>query len=468
MTLPDVVVTGNHTPDGLAGLPNAGSGGGIVNSGSLTLINCVVSGNSTGGGPARGGDGGGIFVGQFGATLINTTVSGNSTGAGGGGGVFSTFGSLTLTNSTVTANSGLGVSYSGDPSNPSQSATVRNTIIAGNGSGGSGPDVSGAFSSQGHNLIGNVGTATGFNAAGDMAGTSASLINPRLGPLADNGGPTRTHALLAGSPALDAGDNSLAKDANNNPLTTDQRGAGFARFADSADADTTQTVDIGAFEAHPTVEDIADKTVSLPVVNDSTPEQNETLALSLSAFGGATGAHPNATLTINDNDASVSPVSGSGVYAGTATLTATLTAGGSPLAGKSVGFTLGGSPVGSATTDASGVATLTGVSLSGISPGTDAGVVGAAFAGDANFTGGSGTATLSVSKAGQSITFDALGNKIYGDPDFSVSASASSGLAVSFSTAELHRERLDRTHHRHPRLHDHGVAAGRLELQRGV
>jgi uncharacterized delta-60 repeat protein len=168
--------------------------------------------------------------------------------------------------------------------------------------------------------------------------------------------------------------------------------------------------------------DSSDKTITLPIVNDTTPEQNETLSLSLNAFGASTGAPSSATLTINDNDASVSPVSGSGVYAGTATLTATLTGGGSPLAGKSVAFTLNGNSVGSATTDASGVATLAGVSLSGINVGTYANAVGAAFAGDASFTGSSGTGALTVSKAatatavssstnpstsGQSVTFTA-------------------------------------------------------------
>jgi hypothetical protein len=58
--------------------------------------------------------------------------------------------------------------------------------------------------------------------SGDKVGTAASPIDPKLGPLADNGGPTKTNALLAGSPALDAGDNSRAKDPNNVALTTDQ------------------------------------------------------------------------------------------------------------------------------------------------------------------------------------------------------------------------------------------------------
>ena len=82
---------------------------------------------------------------------------------------------------------------------------------------------------------------------------------------------------------------------------------------------------------------------------------------------------------------SLSAVSGTGTYAGTATLTATLTAGGSPLAGKTVTFTLSNgttlTSVGSATTDANGVATLSNVSLAGFNAGTFSGAVGASFAG---------------------------------------------------------------------------------------
>jgi hypothetical protein len=72
-------------------------------------------------------------------------------------------------------------------------------------------------------------------------------LNPRIGPLANNGGPSQTHALLPNSPAIDNGSNILATGAG---LTTDQRGPGFPRFVDG-NADSTATVDIGAFEAGP-------------------------------------------------------------------------------------------------------------------------------------------------------------------------------------------------------------------------
>ena len=80
------------------------------------------------------------------------------------------------------------------------------TIVAGN-TAPLGPDVS-AFTpvtSGGYNLIGDATDSTGFAGPGDQVGTAVDPIDPRLGPLADNGGPTQTHALLPGSPAIDAG-----------------------------------------------------------------------------------------------------------------------------------------------------------------------------------------------------------------------------------------------------------------------
>ena len=106
----------------------------------------------------------------------------------------------------------------------------------------SGPDViGGTFTSQGHNLIGKTDGSSGW-VGSDLTGTIASPLNPLLAPLGNYGGPTQTMALLPGSPAIDAGNNALAVDANGNPLDYDQRGTGFPRIVGG-------TVDIGAFEA---------------------------------------------------------------------------------------------------------------------------------------------------------------------------------------------------------------------------
>src|SRR5205823_4216090 len=96
--------------------------------------------------------------------------------------------------------------------------------------------------------------------------------------------------------------------------------------------------------------------------------------------------------------------SATGTYGGTTNLSATLTAGGNPVSGKSVSFTLNGSPVGSATTTGAGVASLSNVSLSGINAGTYPTAVAASFAGDSTYASSGGTNSLTVSPANQSIT----------------------------------------------------------------
>jgi hypothetical protein len=121
-----------------------------------------------------------------------------------------------------------------------------------------------------------------------------------------------------------------------------------------------------------------------------------------------------------------------GTYGGTTNLQATLTAGGNGVSGKSVAFTLNGTAVGSATTNASGVASMSNVALDGIDAGTYSTGAAASFAGDSQYVSSSGTNSLTVAKANQTISFDALGDKTYGDPDFTVNASASSDLTVSF------------------------------------
>src|SRR5207244_12433121 len=90
----------------------------------------------------------------------------------------------------------------------------------------------------GYNLCGDC--CSGFlTAPGDQINT-----DPMLGPLQDNGGPTFTHALLSGSPAIDSGDPSFDPYAFNPPLLYDQRGDGFARVVNDR-------IDIGAFEVQP-------------------------------------------------------------------------------------------------------------------------------------------------------------------------------------------------------------------------
>ncbi len=329
MSLTDSIVKNNQTGDALE--HSAGRGGGIFNGATLTIHNSLINGNSTGDNSFGSNNvGGGIS--SFGAlTLINTTVSGNHTGAGGGGiggGVFS-FGFATIINCTVTGNS-----TPNDHANGlggfSSTITMANTIVAGNGDSPNDKDLENtlftpaAFVSLGHNLIGNADGVSAFNGVGDNFGTTASPLNAQLAPLADNGGPTMTHALLSNSPALDAGSNALANDPTN-PLLTDQRGAG--RIADSADPDSLAVVDIGAFEHHQTLEDIPNKTT-----NEDTP-LNVTFALgdsgpavtSVTATSNNQVVAPNANLVVSGTGATrnllITPVAN---QSGLATITVTV------------------------------------------------------------------------------------------------------------------------------------------------
>ena len=203
---------------------NAFIGGGIgTDSGTVFVTDSTVSGNSS------GGYGGGIYGA---VSLTNSTVSGNSSRYNGGG----IYGTAFLTNSTVTGNF---ASREGGGIRTRDSITLHNSIVAGNTANIRSPDLSLRFISRveiNNSLIGN----TAGSGVTDATGTGNILNQPALlGPLADNGGPTQTHPLLAGSPAIDAGSNALAVDENGVPLTIDQRGQ---------TRNFSGTVDIGAFE----------------------------------------------------------------------------------------------------------------------------------------------------------------------------------------------------------------------------
>ena len=218
----------------------------------LKVFNSTFSGNST------GREGGAIE--NYYATLdiVNSTISGN-TSKRDGGGIWNQ-GALNITNSTIFGNraaantdgSGTGGGLWNWPGYEVQ--VLNNTILAGNVVGLPGSDnpndIDGTVSpASANNLIGDPATAGGLvhgengNIVGDGAGgliDIATVLDPNL---ADNGGPTLTHALVPDGPAVNAGDNTKAVDADGNPLVCDQRGEGFARIY-------AGTVDIGAFEEH--------------------------------------------------------------------------------------------------------------------------------------------------------------------------------------------------------------------------
>jgi hypothetical protein len=222
------------------------SGGGILNysGGSLTITNSTISGNSCSASTSVCGgtaDGGGIA--NFGSmTATNCTISGNSVSGGVtiygggsfGGGIWNR-GNLQITNSTIAHNSAsgqMGSSGGGiyESAYGSGSTTTDGSVIALN-TASTGPDFTGGggLQSMGYNIIGNNADAVINSQPTDQIGTPTAPIDPLLGPLTDNGGPTLTHALQARSPAINRGDPAAPPQ--------DQRGYGRAGVPD-----------VGAFE----------------------------------------------------------------------------------------------------------------------------------------------------------------------------------------------------------------------------
>jgi hypothetical protein len=167
----------------------------------MTVTNSTISGNT-------GRFGGGIYI-TYSSLMVVTgsTISGNSASGSysNGGGIKNRYGNLTVTHSTITGNSAEFVG-GGIWTDVGGSTELSHAIVAGNTQGASIPsDVSGGVTLA-FSLVGVDTDATIVDNGGNLIGTAGSPIDPLLGPLADNGGPTLTHTLSIGSPAIDAGD----------------------------------------------------------------------------------------------------------------------------------------------------------------------------------------------------------------------------------------------------------------------
>ena len=231
---------------GNAGSGSAGGNGGNANGGTLyctgavQLIACTFAGDTAG----KGGNGGGGGAGPN-NTFGGSGGKGGNGGSGGiggnGGGIVgpSANSSFTLRNVLIAQNlAGSGGSAGGGGAGGSGTPSGSNGTGGNNGAAGTGPDLYGSFISQGHNLIGLRTSNTGFTnlLLGDIVGTNTA-INAKVGSLTNNSGWAWTCALQNGSPALDAGDDTLT----GNPLNLTNDARGYPRQSGSH-------VDIGAYE----------------------------------------------------------------------------------------------------------------------------------------------------------------------------------------------------------------------------
>jgi hypothetical protein len=271
------VSEGYPTTSGYVAPAGDGCGGGIyASSGTLSINSSTIADNEAIGGSDPGGNagtgaGGGLFIAGGTVTIDNSTfadnqaIGGTYTGSGIGGGIENHGGTVTIDNSTIAGNQATGGGYNfsfgsgGGIDNGAGTLSINNSTVAdnqaktlivstlggGNGGGISGapqmydtiladntasyaPDLDGSVTSLGHNLIGNTTGGSGF-VASDLLNANADL-----GPLQNNGGPTQTMALLAGSSAVNTGDIT-------NAPAYDQRGPGYPRIVGGF-------IDIGAIE----------------------------------------------------------------------------------------------------------------------------------------------------------------------------------------------------------------------------
>ncbi|MBA8884976.1 right-handed parallel beta-helix repeat-containing protein [Dokdonella fugitiva] len=229
VTLDTSVVSGNHSRGRAAGICSV--------AGDVVIRNSTIADNHAdleGGGVFAPGCFGVCTVGQFTTTIDNSTISGNSAGSVGGG-VHLTYSDLLVRNSTISANAATGSGGGGifvrnivDGAPLAPSLDITSSIVAANTSGGPAADI-GSLAAV--TVIGDHDFITAMNGT-PPAGTLSG--DPGLLPLGDYGGPTPTHALADGSPAIDQGSNA-------GRFAADQRGDGYPRVHGGA-------ADIGAFE----------------------------------------------------------------------------------------------------------------------------------------------------------------------------------------------------------------------------
>ena len=242
MTIANSTISNNGT--------TSNHGGGITNyGGNLTIYNSAIYGNSTTGNSKSGG---GIYNYLYSVLKVTNSTIYNNSATGNGGGIYN-FSDLTVTNCTIYNNSSQGKG-SGIYNSNGKSLTYLNTIMANSTSGYDCYNDTGVIELESkNNLVGNDAPSSPTDYRCGTEGTNytrVSGLSNTLETLADNGGPTQTAALKAGSPAIDAGDYDTCTDAAS-AKSVDQRGM--------SRRDPSRKCDIGAYEAA----DYADFSVDL-------------------------------------------------------------------------------------------------------------------------------------------------------------------------------------------------------------
>lgn len=292
LTLNQATITGGNLAD---------HGGGVYNcEGTVTINNSTISGNTATGGC----NGGGVYSTEGAVTINNSTISDN-TAAGAGGGVANLTGddegtgTVTINNSTISDNDAAvaGGGVANLQMVGTAAVTISHSIVSGN-TAGAGREVfnyDGTVTANDYNLFGHSGETdaeafygfaptdpTDINATSDGGGTPTALA-AILADLADNGGPTETHALVADSPAIDAVPNAQCN------VATDQRGA--PRPYPSAG-----NCDVGAYE------------------------YDSPTAVTLASFGAETAPRPGVLALITAAGAAIGTIVLGGLAAGWAAL----------------------------------------------------------------------------------------------------------------------------------------------------
>lgn len=404
VTIDQSTISNNQTTNA-----SSGNGGGIMlfqgsGTGHVTVTNSTITGNS-----AKSGGGGFDLEPSNILTIVNSTISGNTT-PGVGGGILKNGGTLTVSASTITNNS----ASSGGGIESAGTLTLNNTIAAQNTGTTTHPDIEfgggTTFTSGGNNVIGNATGTTGW-VGSDQTGTTASPLSALLAPLGNYGGPTSTHALLPGSPAINKGADAICNQTGTGTVNQlDQRGV--ARSVNGV-------CDVGAFESYGFTLSNATGTPQQTVTNQPFVNGSGTpVPLGITVTANQAGAPFNepvnggqVTFTLPTSGASatfattngcvvtadctIAPISGG--VATTSTLTANGTAGSYTAQANAAGAPVD-SPTASYALQNFAPITLSPASLP---PGTNTGAngtVGAPYSQTLTATGGTGAAyTFSVS-----------------------------------------------------------------------